>query len=305
MSKLFFLSNLLLFLFLGSTSFAQETTVREYPMEDRALLWEIEGNGIKTKSYLFGTVHLIDENRFFFPKKLQKIVSKSDVLTMEIAGLPDPMEALKLSMLEEGSFFDFFNEKQTDSILVWVEEHTALSGKGFRMIAEKMRPFIVSQMLPELDESNPNRRMDNKKSYEIELEAIAEEKKLEIMGLETVAEQLGIFDILSDEQQVEMVMEIIRNESGSGTEETEEIMLLYGDQNVDGLYQMIADESDFMEGLNDLLLDDRNKRWIPMIEKMISDKDTFIAVGAGHLGGPNGVIRLLEARGYTLTPIEL
>lgn len=305
MSKLFFLSNLFLFLFLGSTSFAQETTVREYPMEDRALLWKIEGNGIKTKSYLFGTVHLIDENRFFFPKKLQKIVSKSDVLTMEIAGLPNPMEALKLSMLEEGSFFDFFNEKQTDSILVWVEEHTALSGKGFQMMAEKMRPFIVSQMLPELDESNPNRGMDNKKSYEIELEAIAEEKKLEIMGLETVAEQLGIFDILSDEQQVEMVMEIIRNESGSGTEETEEIMLLYGDQNVDGLYQMIADESDFMEGLNDLLLDDRNKRWIPMIERMISDEDTFIAVGAGHLGGPNGVIRLLEARGYTLTPIEL
>ncbi len=305
MSKLFFFSNFFLFFLLGTTTFAQETNVREYPMEDRALLWKIEGNGIKTKSYLFGTVHLIDEERFFFPKKLQKIVSKSDVLTMEIAGLPDPMEALKLSMLEEGSFFDFFSKEQTDSILVWVEEHTAISRKGFRMIAGKMRPFVVSQMLPELDESNPNRGMDTKKSYEIELEAIAEDKKIEIRGLETVAEQLGFFDAFSNDQQTEMVMEIIRNSNVSGVEEMQEIMALYGEQNIDGLYRMISSESGFMEGLNDILIDNRNKRWIPMIEKMIAEKSTFIAVGAGHLGGPNGVIRLLEAQGYTLIPIEL
>lgn len=305
MSKLFFLSTIFFFLFLGSTLFAQETSVRDYPMEDRALLWKIEGNGIKTKSYLFGTVHLIDKEQFFFPKKLQKIVSKSDVLTMEIAGLPEPMEALRLSMLEEGSFFDFFTEEQTDSILVWVEEHTSLSPTGFRMMVGKMRPFVVSQMLIEFDESNPNRGMENKKSYEVELEAIAENKKLEIKGLETVAEQLGIFDVLSDDQQVEMVMAVIRSEGSSGLEEIEKIMLLFADQDIDGLYQMIADDADFMEGMNDILLDDRNKRWIPMIEQMITEKSTFIAVGAGHLGGPNGVIRLLEAKGYTLTPIEL
>lgn len=305
MSKLYYLSHLILFLFLGSPIFAQETSIRDYPMEERSLLWKIEGNGIKTKSYLFGTVHLIDEERFFFPKKLQKIVSKSDVLTMEIAGLPDPMEALKLSMLEEGSFFDFFNEEQTDSLMIWVEENTSLTEKSFRMMAGKMRPFVVSQMLPELDENNPNRGMENKKSYEIELEAIAKNKKIEMKGLETVADQLGFFDDLTDDQQVEMVMATIRGGTNSASTEMEEIMSLYSDQNVDGLYQMIADDSDFMEGIDDLLLGDRNKRWIPMIEKMISENDTFIAVGAGHLGGPNGVIRLLEAKGYTLTPIEL
>ena len=302
MSKLFFLSNLLLFLFLGSTLFAQETTIRDYPMEDRALLWKIEGNGIKTKSYLFGTVHLIDKEQFFFPKKLQKIVSKSDVLTMEIAGLPEPMEALRLSMLEEGSFFDFFTEEQTDSIFVWVEEHTSISQTGFRMMVGKMRPFVVSIMLTELDESNPNRGMENKKSYEVELEVIAENKKLEIKGLETVAEQLGLFSALSDDQQVEMVMATIRSEGNSGLEK---IMTLFADQDIDGLYQLIADDMSSMKGMNDILLDDRNKRWIPLIEQMITEKSTFIAVGAGHLGGPNGVIRLLEAKGYTLTPIEL
>lgn len=304
MYKYLSLSILFLFLFLGSISFAQETDVRDYPMEERALLWKIEGNGINTKSYLFGTVHIIEETQFFFPKKLQKIVSKSDVLTMEIAGLPEPMEALRLSMLKEGSFFDFFTKEQTDSIIVWVEEHTSISETGFRMMVDKMKPFVVSVMLTELDESNPTRGMANKKSYEVELEAIAKDKKLEVMGLETVTEQLGIFDALSEDEQVEMVMTTIRSEGNSGAEETAKIMTLFAAQDIDGLYKMIA-EDDSMEGMSALLLDDRNKRWIPMIEEMVADKSTFIAVGAGHLGGPNGVIRLLEAQGYTLTPIEL
>ena len=52
-------------------------------------------------------------------------------------------------------------------------------------------------------------------------------------------------------------------------------------------------------------LDNRNKKWVPQIMEMVADKKTFIAVGAGHLGGPNGVIRLLEREGYILTPVEL
>jgi len=42
-----------------------------------------------------------------------------------------------------------------------------------------------------------------------------------------------------------------------------------------------------------------------LIEELIREKRTFIAVGAGHLGGPNGVIRLLQQKGYTHTPIKL
>ncbi|MDG1332566.1 MAG: TraB/GumN family protein [Crocinitomicaceae bacterium] len=304
MNNFLFLANLFLFLLLGSSVTAQDTSVREFPMEDRALLWKIEGNGIKTKSYLFGTVHLIDEEEFFFPKKLQKIVAKSEVLTMEIAGIPDPMEAFKLSMLDSGSFFDFFTEDQADSILNWVEENTALSPAAFKLMAGKMRPFVVAQFLPEIDKNNPSPGMDGKKSYEIELEAIAKKKDLEIEGLETVAEQMGIFDLLTNEQQVAMVMEIIRNGNADSGEELAEIMELYSDQDIDGLYQMIAGDGELME-MNDILLDNRNKRWVPMIEQMIKEKSTFIAVGAGHLGGPNGVLRLLETQGYTLKPIEL
>ena len=86
MNKYLFLFHFLFLFIFGFTTRAQDTVTRAYPMEDRALLWKIEGNGITTKSYLFGTIHLIEKERFYFPNKLRKIVGKSEVLTMEIAG---------------------------------------------------------------------------------------------------------------------------------------------------------------------------------------------------------------------------
>lgn len=297
---------LFLFLFIfGFTARAQDTVTRAYPMEDRALLWKIEGNGITTTSYLFGTIHLIEKERFYFPNKLRKIVGKSEVLTMEIAGLPDPVEAMNLSRLEEGTFFDFFTDEQTDSILVWVETNTSLTPKAFEMIAKKMKPFVVAQILSEMDKNNPGGDIGNKESYERELEAIAEEAGLERKGFETVAQQMGYFDSFSDEQQAEMVMATVRNNNGESYAELEKMMDLYEEQNIDGLYQLIAENDEMSEDMNDILLTNRNKRWIPKIEEMIAEKSTFIAVGAGHLGGPEGVIRLLEAQGYTLTPVKL
>jgi len=301
---LFIFHSLFLFVF-GSTVWSQDTIVRPYPMEEKALLWKIEGNGLETKSYLFGTVHLIDEERFFFPKKLKKIVAKSEVLTMEIAGLPDPVEAMKLSRLEEGSFFDFFTEQQADSIKAWVETNTDFTLKAFEMIAEKMKPFVVAQLLPELDKNNPSPGLTGKESYEKELEVIAKEEGLEIMGFETVEEQMSYFDAFTNEQQAEMVMSVIRQKEDESAGELEKVMSLYEEQDLDGLYELITVDSEMSGDLNDVLLVNRNKRWIPEIEKMIAEKSTFIAVGAGHLGGPSGVIRLLEAQGYTLTPVKL
>lgn len=305
MNKYLFLFHFLFLFIFGFTARAQDTVTRAYPMEDRALLWKIEGNGITTKSYLFGTIHLIEKERFYFPNKLRKIVGKSEVLTMEIAGLPDPVEAMNLSRLEEGTFFDFFTDEQTDSILVWVETNTSLTPKAFEMIAKKMKPFVVAQILSEMDKNNPGGDIGNKESYERELEAIAEEAGLEMNGFETVAEQMSYFDSFSDEQQAEMVMATVRNNNGESYAELEKMMNLYEEQNIDGLYQLIAENDEMSEDMNDILLTNRNKRWIPKIEEMIAEKSTFIAVGAGHLGGPEGVIRLLEAQGYTLTPVKL
>jgi uncharacterized protein YbaP (TraB family) len=52
------------------------------------------------------------------------------------------------------------------------------------------------------------------------------------------------------------------------------------------------------------LLTNRNQKWIPKIKTFSKDKAVFYAVGAAHLGGPNGILRLLMKEGYTLKPVK-
>jgi len=52
------------------------------------------------------------------------------------------------------------------------------------------------------------------------------------------------------------------------------------------------------------LLNDRNRNWIPVIEEKFVAQPTFVAVGAGHLAGPEGVLHLLKEQGFTITPIS-
>lgn len=274
--------------------FSQTT---EFPMKESSLLWKIEGPNIPKGSYLFGTMHMIEKEYFIFPDKLEKIVKKSEQLVMELAGLPSQKEAMKYVLLPEGTFFDYFTKEQTDSILIWAKKEFKMDEAAFRATMSKMKPFVVVQMATQLQ------LMGKTESYEMTLEEIAKTNKLAISGLETIEQQMSFFDDLSKEQQAEMVMEGIRD-SEKAIQSMKEMEVLYQGQNVDSLYLMIQGEGGVISTESADFLDKRNAAWVPKIEELIKEKRCFIAVGAGHLGGPNGVIRLLEQKGYTLTPVE-
>ncbi len=275
--------------------FSQTT---EFPMKESSLLWKIEGPGITKGSYLFGTMHMIEKEYFIFPDKLEKIVKKTEQLVMELPGLPNQKEAMKYVLLEEGTFFDYFTPEQTDSILIWAKKEFKMEEAAFRATMSKMKPFVVVQMATQIH------FMGKTESYEMKLEEIAKTNNLSISGLETIEQQMAFFDDLTKEQQAEMVMEGIRD-SEKSIETMKEMEVLYQGQNVDSLYLMIQDEGGVISAESADFLDNRNADWVPQIKEMIANKRCFIAVGAGHLGGPNGVIRLLEKEGYTLTPVEL
>lgn len=285
-------------LFILATYYVTSQEVREYPMEESSLLWEISGPNMSSKSYLFGTMHIIEKDFFLFPKKLKKIVSKSDLLVMELEGLPSQTEAMSMVMLKEGSFFDYFTPEQTDSILVWAKEKFSMEEPAFRAGFSKMKPFVIVQMATQMQ------FMGKTESYELTLDEIATTNEIKIKGLETVAQQMSFFDDLTDEQQAEMVMSGIRD-GEEAVNMIREMQTLYVEQNVDHLFQMVQEEGGVLADEQAKFLDDRNKNWIPQIVDLIKDTNTFIAVGAGHLGGPNGVIRLLEKEGYTLKPVKL
>ena len=157
-----------------TVSFSYQKNQHEYPLKESSLLWKIESPNSKKVSYLFGTMHLIEKEYFIFPDKLSKIVEKSDALVMEMAGIPDQMEAMKYILLSEGSFFDFFDDKQQDSIFVWAKNEMGLTPEAFKATFDKMKPFVAIQMATQLQ------FMGKVESYEMSFDAIAKKNKIEL-----------------------------------------------------------------------------------------------------------------------------
>lgn len=263
-----------------------------------ALLWEITGKKVKSPSYIFGTMHLIPKDDFLFPESLQEKVKNSEVLVMEIGGLSEQMKALPLMMLESGSLFDLFNEAQLDSLFAYTEENLGYDEEKMRLSFSKMKPIVLMQLF------SKDQFGESPESYEMSLEQIARKEGATIIGLETIEEQIGFLDNLSEEDQVNMVMEAIRG-GDEGENEAMKLVKIYLSQDTDKIYEFVSNSdmnsADFEEGM----LTNRNKNWVKPIQKIIKKNKAFVAVGAAHLGGPDGVLELLRKEGYTLTPIKL
>jgi uncharacterized protein YbaP (TraB family) len=131
---------------------------------------------------------------------------------------------------------------------------------------------------------------------------LASAAKLPIHGLESVATQLALFDQIPIQQQLEMLEEYVLDNNKMRAE-TEELLQAYLAGDIDSVYEFVKKAEMEMEGLEEIMLTNRNKAWMSTFENNMKKAPTFYAVGAGHLGGENGVIELLKKMGYTVSPI--
>ena len=296
MTKLFVYISLIL----GFTvsSYANQQLIGPEDSLKTSLLWEIKGKKVKSPSYILGTMHLISQEKFLFPDHLKEKVKSSDLLVMEIGGISEQMEMAKLLFLEEGNLFDHFTEEQTDSILNFVEENLNMSKEQVKSTFGRMKPMALIQLFSRESFG------ESPASYEMSLEKIAKEHEIEVRGLETVEEQMAIFDSMTMEDQVKMVMQALRD-SDESAKATDRLIEVYLSQDIEKIYELLGEEGGDMMNYEENLLTNRNQNWIPQIKKLIKKNKSFIAVGAAHLGGENGVINLLRKEGYEVVPVKL
>lgn len=289
---------ILLYFLFGWNSVSAQTQEEDMT----SVLWKISSDSTKT-SYIFGTMHLMSEDSFFFPDTLRSLVANSDILVMELDGEIFDPSIIELMALEEGDFFDFFTEEQLDSIYLFAEEKLFLTEDLFKTSFAKMKPFIVSQVFAMFQTRESDTTSQETRSHEIEFNNIALNENIELIGLETAKDQISLFDNLPESVQSEMVMEQVRvTDAEEGFTALSE---LYLTQNIDTIYNYIHDGDSYFASFEEAFLTRRNQNWIPKIISITKEQHAFIAVGAGHLGGPNGVVRLLRKEGFTVTPIKL
>lgn len=280
---------LIALLFSFCQTFAQQTS--------KGLLWEISGNGLSEPSYLFGTIHLICPDKFFLPKNTQEKLKNTQQVFLEI-DMDDPqmmMKTQKLMMSSDGKKLkDIMNESDYKAFSEYFKKNVGMDVAMFG--TAKPMLYMSLGLMKATGCPMP-------KSYEEYFVKEAKTEKKEVLGLETIEDQIAILDKAPIEQQVAWLMEMVK-ETDNGQATYTQMIDLYTKQDVEALTKMISEKMIGMKGVEGELLDKRNQNWIPVIEQNIKQKSTFFAVGAGHLGGEKGVLKLLQQKGYTLKSLE-
>ena len=262
-----------------------------------SLLWRIEGEGVTT-SYMYGTMHIIEKDYYQFTDKMTEIIESSEAIIMEVGGMPNPLKTLSMMQLEEGDIRDIFSDEEMKTIVEFFDTRLNTNPDSFWAQYGEMKPFFILQAISQ------NYFEGETESYDLDIMALAGTNEIPLIGLETMEQQLGFFDVIPQEGMVAMIIESIEN-FDKEKKSTAKMMKIYSEQKVDKLIPMIKKQSpEFME-FSDVFLYDRNKAWIPKIKEEISDKKCFIAVGAAHLFGEGGLIDLLEKEGLTLTAVSI
>ena len=136
-------------------------------------------------------------------------------------------------------------------------------------------------------------------SPEMALAQQASLRKMPIEGLESVADQMAMLDSLPAEKSAQDMLQAVRHLDSSRTA-LHTLLARYRSGQVDSLL-----DGGFSAAEQEKLLYRRNRNWVPVMERAARQKPAFFAVGAGHLGGPQGLVALLRKRGYTVRPVPL
>lgn len=262
----------------------------------KGLLWRITSPGL-TSSYLFGTMHSTDPRVTTLPEKLTTAFNRSSSFSMELiftgAGIVHMAEVMFYGQTEslKANIGDELYEKTLAAF-----KSAGISTRDL----DKKKPWAVIIALGSSQKSHGAMFLDLKLQHQAALQFKP------TYGLETMDEQLEVFDGLTLEDQVQLLKEALKFQSTSA-EQMDQLMRAYLKRDLASLaaisdkYQSTAGPA--YDKLMDRLLAKRNSRMLERMQPRLKEGGAFIAVGALHLPGRKGLLTLLENTGYTVTAI--
>ena len=138
-------------------------------------------------------------------------------------------------------------------------------------------------------------------SYETELVHKFTNTNRPIYGLETIEDQMDIFDKIPYQVQIKELITSIKDNFKSDILELKLMQKSHSEKNLVEIQKLIKEsKSSMMNDFEELFLVNRNKKWIPVISNTGRGKPAFFGVGAAHLIGEYGVVNLLRKNGFTV-----
>jgi uncharacterized protein YbaP (TraB family) len=270
---------------------------------ERPFLWRIEG---PQPSYLFGTIHVPDPRVTALHPEVEAALDAVDALYAEL-----PMETAmggatlrRMALPGRERLADLLGPELHGRLAAYLEAR-GMSAAPF----QRLKIWVVATQLQLLDDLG---MMRSGKALDLQLYERARDEGLEVGGLETVDEQVAVFEGLSRAEQTQLLRDALDQleaaAAAGGESLLQRTIRLYLAGDADALLELMherrgADEA-LEEKLEEALLWARNRRMAERIDAKLREapeRSFFFAVGAAHYPGREGLLELLRRRGHRIT----
>ncbi|MDR2928786.1 MAG: TraB/GumN family protein [Cytophagaceae bacterium] len=277
-----------------------------------SLLWKISGNDLKTPSYVFGTYHLLGKELMDSVYGLKEAFDAASQIIGEM-DMADKVamnnKMMQAAMLPEGVTYKALlsDDEYTrldaglKSILVTGLDQMGMLKPG--MISIAMMTTLYIKQHPEFNPSE----LEAIDEY---LQTIARKNNKTVKGLETIEEQVDIL-FNSDDIKIEMQALLCAVESIEFTMEQGKMLDIdYKRGDLNQMYTSLYDNDKnpckeyVTQAAIDVLLKNRNDKWLEKLPALMADKPSLIVVGALHLAGEEGILYQLSQKGYTVEAVR-
>jgi uncharacterized protein len=259
-----------------------------------AVLWKISRDGQKP-SYIFGTIHVSDPRITTLPAPVSEKLNDASVYVME--ALPEPGEVQRFSQMmffDDGTTLRDFLDKDLFNRASNILSQYNLSRESVLYL----KPWAAFLLM--------NYPAEEGIPLDLQLLNIARQNGAELHGLETLSEQGNVFGTFDPGTQVRFLLDTVCNYDIVNADFA--IMKsLYLKRDLNALYSYsnkysFSQEYIYQDLLKKILVD-RNKIMVDRMQSILIKGDAFIAIGALHLPGSDGVLSLLDSQGYRITPV--
>ena len=264
---------------------------------DRGLLWKVEKSG-RPVSYLFGTLHIPDQRLLDFSPAVRGAFQAAEQVATEIAMDMENLQRLALAMIyTDGRTLESIAGKKLYGDLTALMPKLGVPATS----AQYLKPWAAMTLLivPPRADAVP---------MDMVLYQAAGKAGKKQAALETIDEQVALFESESVEHQLLMLRDVVENFDKVG-ELAQKMLRAYLDRDLGALSVLAAYEDlastkearDLNLRVKERMIEQRNVIMADRMEPLLQQSRTFVAVGALHLPGAGGLLMLLEQRGYRVT----
>lgn len=258
-------------------------------------VWAI--HGAHNTVYLAGSVHLLKAADASLPPGFDRAYKGSKAIVMELAIDKIDPTATAQWMMENG----MLKGDKTLRAEIGEERYQRVSKEAERLgipmeAADMLQPWVLGLQLVEMQYMQLG--FDPQQGVEQQLEREAQADGKPISGLETMDEQLGVLQSLSKSDQARF-LDMTVSEMHDVEAETQSVVTAWRSGDAAKLAALLSAEYKSFPNLYEALVTERNKRWVPQIERLLhGNQDVFVVVGALHLVGDGGLLELMRRDGY-------